>query len=99
SKFGKNTLMKLKGVESGRYNLAVHYTDDRFPGAPVACIRTFVGGKPALETCDNKTRKADEVWEAGTILESTGKPEEAALPSSLDGGVAADAGTSSDAGK
>ncbi len=98
-KFGKNTLMKLKGAEGGRYDLAVHYTDDRFPGAPVACVRTFVGGKLAFESCDNRTRKADETWNVGTILEPTGRPEVVDGPSTLDGGVSVDAGTTPDAGK
>ncbi|MGH7284755.1 MAG: hypothetical protein ACRELY_24790, partial [Polyangiaceae bacterium] len=98
AKYGKNTLMRLKGSPDGQYDLSVHYTDDRFPGAPIACIRTYVQGKAAYELCDNHTRKADETWDFGIIEEATGKPESLSLPVG-----AADAGApvriSSDAGK
>lgn len=91
SKYGKNTVMHLKGAPGGRYDVNVHYTDDRFPGAPIACVRSYLGGKPAYELCDNHTRKADETWQVGVFDEATGKPEGLDAPPaapSLDGGVA-----------
>ncbi|MEO8878701.1 MAG: hypothetical protein ABI461_24135, partial [Polyangiaceae bacterium] len=94
-KYGKNTLMRLRGASGGRYNLSVRYTDDRFAGAPVACIRTFAKRKLAFEVCDNQVRKADSTWDIGAIVESTGRfdvPEEV----NVDGGVpSSDAGPAS----
>lgn len=97
AKYGKNTLMHLKGSSDGLYDLSVHYTDDRFPGAPIACIRTYVQGKAAYEMCDNHTRKADETWDLGVVEEATGKPASLSMPvGAADGGapvqVAPDAG-------
>jgi hypothetical protein len=104
-KYGKNTLMRLRGSSGGRFAITVHYTDDRFAGAPVACIRTFAKGKLALELCDNQVRKADTNWDIGAIVEATGKfdvPEEVTTVSA-DGGapLATDAGgnVTRDAGK
>ncbi len=85
-KYGKNTVMRLRGGAAGRYAVTVHYTDDRFAGAPVACILTFAKGKKALELCDNQVRKADSSWEIGAIVETTGRfdvPEEV----TVDGGA------------
>lgn len=86
-KYGKNTVMRLRGGSVGRFAITVHYVDDRFAGAPVACIRTFAKGKMALELCDNQIRKADSNWEIGAIVEATGRfdiPEEAPV---VDGGA------------
>ena len=99
AKYGKNTLMRLKGSPDGRYDLSVHYTDDRFPGAPIACIRTYVQGKAAYEACDNHTRKADETWDFGVVDEATGKPRVIdTTAAGVDGGVAPIT-TAPDAGK
>lgn len=107
-KYGKNTVMRLRGASGGRYDISVHYTDDRFAGAPVACVRTFAKGKLAFEVCDNQVRKADSSWDIGAIVESTGRfdvPDEIPV-TSADGGAplsAGDAGAalvrSPDAGK
>jgi hypothetical protein len=104
-KYGKNTVMRLRGSTGGRFAIQVHYTDDRFAGAPVACIRTFAKGKMALELCDNQVRKAESNWDIGAIVEATGKfdvPEEVTTIAA-DGGapLATDAGANvaRDAGK
>lgn len=97
-KYGKNTVMRLRGSAGGRFAVTVHYVDDRFAGAPVACIRTFAKGKMALELCDNQLRKADSNWEIGSIVEATGRfdipedltPGDAGAP--IDGGGVAAGG-------
>ena len=104
-KYGKNTLMRLRGATGGRFAITVHYIDDRFAGAPVACIRTFAKGKMALELCDNQIRKADTNWDIGAIVEATGRFD---IPEDLtpaDGGAplgvgdAGILGSAKDAGK
>jgi hypothetical protein len=103
-KYGKNTLMRLRGASGGRFAITVHYVDDRFAGAPVACIRTFAKGKLALELCDNQLRKADTNWEIGSIVEATGRfdipedltPADGGAPLSTDAGISSSA---KDAGK
>jgi hypothetical protein len=103
-KYGKNTVMRLRGSSGGRFAITVHYIDDRFAGAPVACIRTFAKGKMALELCDNQIRKADTNWEIGSIVEATGRFDIPEDLTPVDGGapLASDAGISGnakDAGK
>lgn len=55
-----------------QYRIGVHYVDDRFPGQPVLCVRTF-RGDAAAEWCDDKPRSAGSWWDVSRIDSLTGK--------------------------
>ena len=60
---------KLKAQDKHRYRVEVRYVDDRFKGAPIACVRTFpVGAKP-VDICEypDTVRKAGSVWSLGAL--------------------------------
>jgi hypothetical protein len=81
---GVITHLHIKGSKGRKFAMGVHYTDERVDGGPYVCLRTFVGGKRALDLCDRKHRADDERWAAGVIDGNTGNFE---LPP-----VSADAG-------
>ncbi len=73
---------RLKPEPRKRYRVAVKYVDDRFAGAPVACVRTFPPGKPPFQTCEDAAtvRKAGAVWDLGALDPDTGTFYDAKLP-------------------
>lgn len=80
---GVTQQVKLKPQPGKRYRVEVKYVDDRFKGAPVACVRTFPDGKKALDVCEypETVRNANAVWslgaldlEAGTFGDPNAKP-------------------------
>jgi len=75
---GPTTLMTLDPASAKQYALALHYTDERFPGQPVACIRSYRNGIMQAELCDPQPRK-EGWWEAGTIDTVSGKTPEGLL--------------------
>jgi hypothetical protein len=54
------------------YRIGVHYSDDRYAGQPVLCVRTF-RGTLASEWCDDKVRSEGNWWDVGRVDASTGK--------------------------
>jgi len=69
---GVITHLHLKGSKGRKFAMSVHYTDERVDGGPYVCLRTFVGGKRALDLCDRKHRANDEDWTIGAIEGATG---------------------------
>ncbi len=73
---GVTQQLKLKPQPGKRYRVEVKYVDDRFKGAPVACVRTFAaasGNKP-VDLCEypDTVRNANAVWSLGAIEPDTG---------------------------
>jgi hypothetical protein len=66
------THLRLDPVEKKSYRFGVRYADERFQGGPMICLRVFAKGKPPAETCDDNTRKANDVWDAGVMDLETG---------------------------
>lgn len=60
---------KLKPQDKRRYRVEVRYVDDRFKGAPVACVRTFPAGQKPVDLCEypDTERKAGTVWSLGAL--------------------------------
>jgi hypothetical protein len=95
--------MRLK---NGRYAISVAYTDDRFAGAPVACVRVFLDGKQTSQHCDPAVQSAGSVWAVGFLDAATGKFDsdipDAGADASPEGGAkdggAKDAATDAKAG-
>jgi hypothetical protein len=60
---------KLKPGDKRRYRVEVRYVDDRFKGAPVACVRTFPAGQKPVDLCEypDTERKAGTVWSLGAL--------------------------------
>ena len=97
---------KLKPADKKRYRVEVRYVDDRFKGAPVACVRTFPAGAKPLDICEypDTERKAGSVWSLGaldlvdgTFADPNAPPKvvidpDAGAPLAADGGVSTDAG-------
>jgi hypothetical protein len=54
------------------YRIGVHYSDDRYAGQPVLCVRTFRGAL-AGEWCDDKIRSEGNWWDVGRVDAITGK--------------------------
>jgi hypothetical protein len=99
---GSTTLMTLDPTSFKDYAIGVHYADERIPGQPVLCVRSYRDGKMQAERCDPDKRAADSWWDAGVIDTRTGKTmemaaQEAAValakaaPPKPDAGVAAGA--------
>lgn len=66
------TQLRLDPAEKKSYRFGVKYTDERFQGGPMICLRVFAKGKPPAETCDDNKRKAGDVWDAGVLDVETG---------------------------
>lgn len=64
--------LRLAAAEKQSYRFGVRYVDERFQGGPMVCLRVFTKGKPPAETCDDNTRKAGDVWDAGVLDPETG---------------------------
>ncbi|MFO0679134.1 MAG: hypothetical protein U0169_21585 [Polyangiaceae bacterium] len=61
--------------KDGKFHAYVKYVDDRFYGAPVACVKLFHDGKGTDKVCDPTVRKAGSVWDAGAFDLATGEFE------------------------
>jgi hypothetical protein len=68
---GHNIQLKLNATD-GTFPLTVKYTDDRFSGAPMVCIKVFASGAQTADLCDKDPRKAGEVWKVGALLAKSG---------------------------
>ena len=95
---GVTQQVKLKPQPGKRYRVEVRYVDDRFKGAPVACVRTFPDGKKAVDLCEypDTVRNAGATWALGAIDPETGTfGDPNAKPVTADAGApSADGGTS-----
>ncbi len=69
------TTLRFAGAMEGAYRLAVKYTDDRFVGGPIACVRIFLNGEQKQEVCDRDARKAGQDWTLGAVIARTGALE------------------------
>ncbi len=69
------TTLRFAGAMEGAYRLAVKYTDDRFVGGPIACVRIFLNGEQKQEVCDREARKAGQDWTLGAVIARTGSLE------------------------
>lgn len=69
------TTLRFAGAMEGSYRLAVKYTDDRFVGGPIACVRIFLNGEQKQEVCDRDARKAGQDWTLGAVIARTGALE------------------------
>ena len=60
---------KVKPQDKHRYRVEVRYVDDRFKGAPIACVRTFPAGSKPVDICEypDTIRKAGSVWSLGAL--------------------------------
>jgi hypothetical protein len=92
---GPTTIMTLEPSASKGFAVAVHYLDERVPGQPVVCVRSYHDGKQQADVCDPDKRDADAWWEVGVIDSRTGKTSEmlaqelnaAVRPTAPDGGA------------
>ncbi len=59
----------LRPESNKRYHVLVKYADARMLGGPVACLRVFPKGAPAITTCDSDDaqRKAGAAWDVGAL--------------------------------
>jgi hypothetical protein len=99
---GPTTVMTLDPAWAPEFAVSVHYTDERVPGQPILCVRSYRDGKMRAERCDPDKRSADSWWEVGVIDGATGKtPEmlaqERAAAARAAAAAAADAGARTDA--
>lgn len=85
------TILTLDPTTAPQFAVAVHYTDERFPGGAVVCVRTFRRGVLQGELCDDSPRKENTWWEVETVDAVTGKKIDPSQAPSGDAG-AADAG-------
>jgi hypothetical protein len=92
---GATTIMTLDPSWAPQYAMAVRYQDERVPGQPVLCVRSFHEGKLAAERCDPDKRAADSWWEVGTIDSASGKTPETMVQEKL---AAAHTAATADAG-
>jgi hypothetical protein len=72
---GPTTVMTIDPSAAKDFAVALHYTDERFPGQPIACVRSYRNGTLQAELCDPTPRK-EGWWEAGTIDAVSGKTPE-----------------------
>jgi len=100
---GPTTVVTLDPAWAPQFAVAVHFVDERVPGQPVPCLRSFRDGKLAAERCDPGKRNADSFWEVGVIDALTGKtPEMLAQEqkaAAARAAAAADAGAVREAGR
>lgn len=61
------TRVNVEPIDKKFYKFRVKYTDERFQGGPMVCLRVFPKGQKPAETCDDNKRKQYEVWEAGYL--------------------------------
>jgi hypothetical protein len=103
---GSTTVMTLDPAWTPEFSVAVHYTDERVPGQPILCVRSYRDGKMRAERCDPDKRKADGWWEVGVFDSLTGKTPEmlvqekaavAARAAAADAGAPQDGGPAGDA--
>ncbi|RYZ65883.1 MAG: hypothetical protein EOP08_06030, partial [Proteobacteria bacterium] len=66
------TTLRFAGAMEGAYRIGVKYTDDRFVGGPVACVRIFLNGEQKQEICDKEARKGGTEWTLGAVVARTG---------------------------
>jgi hypothetical protein len=72
---GPTTIMTIDPSAAKDFAVALHYTDERFPGQPIACVRSYRNGTLQAELCDPQARK-EGWWEAGTLDSVSGKTPE-----------------------
>jgi hypothetical protein len=92
---GSTTVMTLDPSSSKGFALAVHYVDERVPGQPIVCVRSYRDAKVQTDRCDTDKRQAGAWWNVGVIDARTGKTMEmiadelarAARARSADGGT------------
>jgi hypothetical protein len=72
---GPTTIMTIDPSAAKQFAVALHYTDERFPGQPVACVRAYRYGQMQAELCDPQPRK-EGWWDAGTLDALSGKTPE-----------------------
>jgi hypothetical protein len=73
---GSTTVMTLDPSSSKGFALAVRYVDERVPGQPVVCVRSYRDGKAQADRCDTLQRAAGAWWNVGVIDTRTGKTME-----------------------
>jgi hypothetical protein len=97
---GATTLMALDPTWAPELAVAVRYVDERVPGQPILCVRSYRDGKMRAERCDPDKRSADSLWEVGVFDSLTGKTPEmlAQEKAATAARAAADAGPPKDAG-
>jgi len=103
---GPTTVVTLDPAWAPQFAVAVRYVDERVPGEPIACVRSYRDGKMAAERCDPGKRTADSWWEVGVIDAVTGKTPEmlaqeqrATAARAAAAAAAADAGAVAEAGR
>jgi hypothetical protein len=73
---GATTVAALDPSWASEFAVAVYYIDERVPGQPIACVRSYRDGKMGAERCDTEKRNAESFWEVGVIDAVTGKTPE-----------------------
>jgi hypothetical protein len=105
---GPTTVVTLDPAWAPQFAVAVHFVDERVPGEPIPCLRSYRDGKMAAERCDPSKRTADSWWEVGVIDSVTGKTPEmlaqeqraaAARVAAAAPAAVADAGAGGEAGR
>jgi hypothetical protein len=61
------TRVKVDSAANRNYKFRVRYTDERFQGGPMVCLRVFPKGQKPAEVCDDNRRKQQEVWDVGFL--------------------------------
>jgi hypothetical protein len=61
------TRVKVDPTANRNYKFRVRYTDERFQGGPMVCLRVFPKGQKPAEVCDDNRRKQQEVWDVGFL--------------------------------
>jgi hypothetical protein len=72
---GPTTIVTVDPSAAKQFAVALHYTDERFPGQPIACVRAYRNGTMQAELCDPTPRK-EGWWDAGTLDAASGKTPE-----------------------
>jgi hypothetical protein len=75
-KAGPTTVMTLDPSSSKGFALGVRYVDERVPGQPVVCVRSYRDRKLSADRCDPDKRGADTWWNVGVLDARTGKTME-----------------------